>query len=158
MLTPWLTEATTRTRLEEFSDAAGLDLVALGTEADAESIKDTSVAQPLIVAASLLALDRLIDALGAVPHWAQATAGHSVGEFAAIAASEVVAAAEAIELVATRGRAMAEAAAQRPTSMAAVIGGQAEDVKQVLTGLELVAANLNGAGQVVAAGTSEAIE
>src|SRR5690625_3257230 len=98
MLTPWLEQDSAAGLLADFSAAADVDLRAMGTVADAETIKDTAVAQPLIVATSLLALDRLQQALGPLPTWAGAVAGHSVGEFAAVAAAGVLDPAEAIRL------------------------------------------------------------
>lgn len=157
MLTPWVQAEATADLLTEFSTTSNVDLQMLGDTADAETIKDTALAQPLIVAASLLALDRLSQALGPVPQWADAVAGHSVGEFAAVAAAGVLEPAEAVRLVAIRGRAMAEAAARRPTGMAAVVGGTPDEVSTALAGAGLVGANINGGGQVVAAGTTEAI-
>lgn len=158
MLTPWLEQDSAAGLLADFSAAADVDLRAMGTVADAETIKDTAVAQPLIVATSLLALDRLQQALGPLPTWAGAVAGHSVGEFAAVAAAGVLDPAEAIRLVAIRGRAMAAAAAEESTGMAAVMGGEPEQVLTALEALDLVGANINGAGQIVAAGSTGAIE
>lgn len=148
-LHPWLEDSASRTFLGEASERIGIDLVTHGTESDAETIRDTSVAQPLIVAASLLAWRALggrasLDAVG--------VAGHSVGEFAAAAAAGVLQENDALALVATRGRAMAEAAALTETGMAAVVGGTESDVLEKIAAHGLTAANRNGGGQIVAAG------
>ncbi|WP_277049403.1 ACP S-malonyltransferase [Ruania albidiflava] len=152
MLAPWLELDGTTDLLAELSDAAGLDLHTLGTTADAEAIKDTKVAQPLIVATSLVSLHALEARVGARSAWAQVSAGHSVGEFAAAAAAGVLSAKDALHLVGVRGRAMAEAAEAAPTGMSAVVGGAPEDVEAALAAHHLVGANVNGGGQVVAAG------
>ena len=158
MLAPWLETDSAAGLLADFSAAAEVDLQSLGTTAEAETIKDTAVAQPLIVAASLLTLDRLQQALGPLPQWAGAVAGHSVGEFAAVAAAGILNPVDAVRLVAVRGRAMAQAAAQQPTGMAAVMGGDQDQILALLQERELVGANINGGGQIVAAGTTEALE
>ncbi|UUT35349.1 ACP S-malonyltransferase [Microbacterium elymi] len=146
-LAPWLELDGARERLQEFSDHARVDLVAAGTEWDAERIRDTKVAQPLIVAASLLSYAALTaDARPA------GVAGHSVGELAALAAAGVVAPADALELVGTRGRAMAEAAAAAQTGMSAIVGGDEATVLAALQTHRLTPANYNGGGQIVAAG------
>ena len=124
-LSPWLDLPGVRERLEEFSAAAGVDLVAAGTVADADEIRDTSVAQPLIVAASLVSYDALTDAAGVRPG---GVAGHSVGEIAALVAAGVVTAEDGMRLVGLRGRAMAEAASREATGMAAVLGGDRDAV------------------------------
>ncbi|TDE90005.1 ACP S-malonyltransferase [Occultella glacieicola] len=161
MLAPWLeldgTTGSLSDELDGYADAVGLDLRALGTTADADTIKDTAVAQPLIVATSLLALSALQARVGDVNGWAIATAGHSVGEFAAVAAAGVLPATDALRLVAVRGSAMAHAAAAEPTGMSAVVGGDAGDVLDTLSAYDLVAANVNGGGQIVAAGALPAL-
>lgn len=148
-LSPWLERDGARERLEAFSDYAQVDLIAAGTEWDADRIRDTAVAQPLIVAASLLSYEALVDAAGSSP---AGVAGHSVGELAALAAAGVLDDAEALRLVGIRGRAMAEAAGAAQTGMSAVIGGVADDVLARLKTAGLTAANHNGGGQIVAAG------
>jgi [acyl-carrier-protein] S-malonyltransferase len=154
MLTPWLEEETFAAAIAEYSDASGLDLAALGTTADAETIRDTAIAQPLLVATALASARVLALPPGVV----RLVAGHSVGEFAAAALAGVLTDADAMRLVSVRGRAMAEAAsASEPTSMAAVLGGEAEDVVAALDRLSLTPANMNGAGQIVAAGAKAAI-
>jgi [acyl-carrier-protein] S-malonyltransferase len=163
MLDPWLTgpaaEAVDATgTVARWSELIGLDLARLGTTADAEEIKDTAVTQPLIVTTALLAYQQLVDAL---PEGALAdapTAGHSVGELAAAAVAGALSADAAVELAAVRGREMAAACAAEPTGMSAVLGGRAEQVLERLAELGLDPANRNGAGQVVAAGTTEALE
>jgi len=154
-LTPWVENPTFRERLVWLSAVSGLDLVHYGTEADADTIRDTAVAQPLLVASSLLA------ALELFPHPADAferigaVAGHSVGELAAAAGARVITAEQAMVLVRERGRAMAEAARTTPTSMTAVLGGDREEVLTALERHGLTPANDNGPGQIVAAGTVE---
>ncbi len=156
MLAPWLDRPEARGRLEAFSDAAGLDLVHLGTDADADAIADTAVTQPLLVASALLAWDQLRLEV-TVPDDAL-VAGHSVGELAAAAIAEVIDAEQAVALAAVRGREMAAACAVEPTTMAAVLGGDADAVLARLAELDLEPANRNGSGQVVAAGRTEAVD
>jgi [acyl-carrier-protein] S-malonyltransferase len=157
-LTPWLENPTFADRLTWLSAVSSMDLVHYGTEADADTIRDTAVAQPLLVASGMLAALELFphpaDAFGRIG----AVAGHSVGELAAAAGAGVMTAEQAMVLVRERGRAMAEAAAARPTSMTAVLGGDAEEVKAKLAEHGLTAANENGPGQIVAAGTVEQLE
>lgn len=158
MLSPWLDEVPgARALLERLSGAAQVDLVRLGTDADAEEIKDTAVAQRLIVAASLVSLAALTERVGPQGTWASVTAGHSVGEYAAAVVAGVLTDTDALALVATRGRAMAAAAAATPTGMSAVVGGDPDEVLAALSALDLVPANVNGGGQVVAAGSLEAL-
>lgn len=153
-LSPWLEIDGTRERLAEASEHAGVDLLAAGTEWDTDRIRDTSVAQPLIVAASLLSWSVLRDRAATA---ADGVAGHSVGEFAALAASGVLSEADALRLVGIRGRAMAEAAATVQTGMSAVVGGDEQTVLDRLDALGLTPANYNGGGQIVAAGELSAL-
>ncbi|MHB1064019.1 MAG: ACP S-malonyltransferase [Georgenia sp.] len=154
MLGPWLDVPGLADHLDRYAAATELDLVTLGTTADAEAIRDTRVAQPLLTAASLLSLR----ALDVDPVLVGVTAGHSVGELAATVVAGVLSEADALTLVRERGRAMADAAAVRPTGMSAVIGGDAADVAATLARHGLTAANVNGGGQVVAAGTREQLD
>ncbi|WP_371652562.1 MULTISPECIES: ACP S-malonyltransferase [unclassified Streptomyces] len=148
-LTPWLDLPGAADRLAAWSDAIGLDLVHYGTQADADAIRDTSVAQPLLVAAGLLSAAALGDiSPGAV-------AGHSVGEITATAYAGVLSEEAALGFVRTRGLGMARAAAITETGMSALLGGDPEVVFPHLEKLGITPANVNGAGQVVAAGTLE---
>ncbi|MFG2866755.1 ACP S-malonyltransferase [Streptomyces sp. NPDC048338] len=148
-LTPWLELPGAADRIAAWSDAIGLDLAHYGTKADADEIRDTAVAQPLLVAAGLLSAAALGDlAPGAV-------AGHSVGEITAAAFAGVLDDTAALRLVRTRGLAMAEAAAITETGMSALLGGDPEVTVPHLEKLGLTPANVNGAGQIVAAGTLE---
>lgn len=156
-LTPWLELEGVAARLHELGQACGLDLIAHGTESDAETIKDTAVAQPLIVAAGLVTAGALFPTEGELHSSGAVLAGHSVGELTATALAGVLTDAEAISLVATRGEAMAEASAATPTGMAAILGGDPDEVTATLHAQGLTPANVNGGGQIVAAGTLEQI-
>lgn len=157
-LAPWLEDPAFAARIEWLSAVAGLDLTHYGTEADAETIRDTAIAQPLLVASGLVAALSLfpqpVDAFTRVG----AVAGHSVGEITAAAGAGVITAEQAMVFVRERGRAMAAAAAATPTGMTAVLGGDFDQVQAVLDKHGLVPANVNGAGQVVAAGTLEQLD
>lgn len=155
-LTSWLELPGAAERVAAWSDVIGLDLAHYGTEADADAIRDTAVAQPLLVAAGILSASAL-GAIGGdfVPG---AVAGHSVGEFTAAAFAGVLDDTAALTLVRERGLAMAEAAAVTETGMAALLGGDPEVTVAHLEKLGLTPANVNGAGQIVAAGTVEQIE
>jgi [acyl-carrier-protein] S-malonyltransferase len=146
-LSPWLAVDGAREQLSQYSEWSEVDLIAAGTEWDADRIRDTHVAQPLIVAASLLSWNHLPgrERVGGV-------AGHSVGEFAAAAAAGVLSEQAALTLVGIRGRAMAQAAAAEKTGMSAVIGGDEASVLARLDELDLAPANYNGGGQLVVAG------
>jgi [acyl-carrier-protein] S-malonyltransferase len=135
-----------------------MDLVHYGTEADAETIRDTSIAQPLLVAAGLVSALELFPQPADAFHVVGAAAGHSVGEITAAAGSGVISAEQAMVLVRERGRAMAEASALKPTGMTAVLGGEPEEILAALETHGLTPANVNGAGQIVAAGTTDQLE
>ena len=157
-LSPWLEVIGVRDALGELSEAAGVDLIEHGTASDAETIRDTAIAQPLLVAAGIIAADCLSGGDGfAAGTQADLLAGHSVGEVTATALSGVLSDADAMRLVAVRSRAMAKAAAAEPTSMAAVVGGVREEVLAAIEQHGLAPANINSAAQVVAAGAQEAI-
>lgn len=166
-LTPWLELPGASDRIAAWSDAIGLDLAHYGTKADADEIRDTSVAQPLLVAAGLLsasALNQEVARRASVEGGGGrragevapgAVAGHSVGEITAAAFAGVLDDTAALRLVRTRGLAMAEAAAVTETGMSALLGGDPEVSVAHLEKLGLTPANVNGAGQIVAAGTME---
>jgi [acyl-carrier-protein] S-malonyltransferase len=156
-LTPWLEVDGVRDQLVRLSEATGIDLVAHGTTSDAETIKDTAIAQPLIVGAGLISLPPLLGDATTM-NGVGLVAGHSVGEITASAAAGVLDAGDAVVFVRERGRAMATASAATPTGMAAVLGGDPDDVLATLERHGLTPANVNGAGQTVAAGTLEQLE
>ena len=146
MFNSWIQDPVFKALIISWSYAIGLDLLHLGTTADAEEIKDTANAQPLIVAASLLGAH----ALGIKDF--DATSGHSVGELAAAALSGAISESDALILVRARGLEMAKTAATSPSGMSAILGGDRTEVLDAISALKLVAANDNGAGQIVAAG------
>ncbi|WP_205855976.1 ACP S-malonyltransferase, partial [Phytoactinopolyspora endophytica] len=157
-LAPWLELPAFANRIEWLSAVAGMDLAHYGTKADAEAIRDTAVAQPLLVASGLLSALELFpqpaDAFTSVA----AVAGHSVGEITAAAGARVITAEQAMVFVRERGRCMADASSATPTGMTAILGGDPDDVLKGIDALGLTPANINGAGQVVAAGTYEQLD
>ncbi len=153
-LVPWLADPAFADRLNWLSAVSGLDLEHYGTEADEDTIRDTAVAQPLLVAAGLATSAALFDSPEAFRE-VGVVAGHSVGEITAAALVGVLSAEQALVFVRERGKGMAEASAVRPTSMAAVIGGKEDEVLAAIEAAGLTPANHNGSGQIVAAGTVE---
>ena len=153
-LSPWLELDGVADDLAAYSDAAEVDLIQHGTVSDADTIRDTRIAQPLIVAGSLIAEKALRERAGRAP---DGIAGHSVGEFAAVVGAGVIDPSTAMRLVGIRGRAMADAAAKTPTGMSAVLGGDEDAVLALLSDLDLTPANYNGGGQIVAAGALPAL-
>jgi len=156
MLASWLELPGAADRISTWSQASGLDLARLGTTATAEEITDTSVTQPLVVAATLLAAEELTKR-GLLAGRDFIAAGHSVGEIAAYAIAGVISSDDAVALAATRGAEMAKACATEPTGMSAVLGGEEAEVLSRLEELDLVPANRNATGQIVAAGSLAAL-
>jgi [acyl-carrier-protein] S-malonyltransferase len=172
-LSPWLDLPGFADRLAAWSELAGCDLIRYGSTAGQDEITDTAVAQPLLVAAALAAAEALANVIGPDAHdgsgppsrdltrigrEADIAAGHSVGELAAGAIAGVISADDAMRLVGVRGRAMAKAAVAEATGMTAVLGGVQEEVLATLEAHGLTPANVNGAGQIVAAGTMAQLE
>jgi [acyl-carrier-protein] S-malonyltransferase len=153
MLAPWLDVETVAERLRWAGAITGLDLIELGTTGDDEAVRDTANAQPLLVALAL-ATASAITSDEAGP---SVVAGHSVGEFGAAALAGVLTPEVALVLVRERGALMAAASRETPTGMSAVLGGDSDDVLATLQRLNLTAANVNGAGQIVAAGRMDAL-
>lgn len=163
-LAPWLDLPGAEARLRWWSALAGIDLVHLGTKADAEEIKDTARTQPLLVAAALLAAEHLPGGSpaerqrsGGLPD-VTVTVGHSVGELGAAALAGVLTPETAITLAGVRGREMAAACALEPTGMAAILGGDPDELLAALDSYGLHLANQNGAGQLVVAGAIDRLE
>jgi [acyl-carrier-protein] S-malonyltransferase len=157
MLADWLNLPGAGDQIDRWSQITGLDLVRLGTTANAEEITDTAITQPLVVATTLLAHAALADR--GLPALADTVvAGHSVGEIAAYAIAGVISGDDAVKLAAVRGAEMAKACAAEATGMSAVLGGDEHDVLARLDALDLIPANRNAVGQIVAAGTLTALE
>ena len=154
-LTPWLAEPQYLDHLAALSESAGVDLVAHGTTSDADTIRDTAIAQPLIVAAGILTFAALT--AGGRRNGISGIAGHSVGEITAAAGAGVLTDADAMEFVRERGDAMARAAAEKHTGMSAVIGADETELRNQLDALGLFVAHVNSSGQIVAAGAVEAL-
>jgi [acyl-carrier-protein] S-malonyltransferase len=153
-LASWLELPQFARAIAEASEILKLDLKRLGTEAEAEEIKDTKIAQPLIVAAGIASYELIKEK---TTNTLFGFAGHSVGEVTAAALSGILERDQALEFVKLRGEQMALAAALKPSSMAAIIGGDSEAVLEGLLAQGLTAANFNGPGQIVAAGSAELI-
>lgn len=154
-LSPWLELPGVEAKLATLSAVAGIDLLAHGTTSDAETIKDTAVAQPLIVVAGLIAAEALLGS--SLDNHSVVVAGHSVGEITAAALTGVLSTTDAMTFVRERANAMAKAAAATPTGMAAVVGGDPAEVLAAIAAAGLTAANMNSKAQTVAAGTLEQI-
>src|SRR5215467_4681793 len=155
-LAPWLELPGFADRLQAWSDLAGCDLIRCGTTADADEIRDTAVAQPLLVAAAIAAaIDQVVTGAHPVSRQSVGVAGHSVGELAAGALAGVITPEDAIRLVRVRAAGMAAAAAAEQTGMTAVLGGDEAAVLAAIDAHGLTPANVNGSGQIVAAGTVE---
>lgn len=157
-LTPWLDVPGVRERLEWLSVVSGIDLVKHGTESDADTIRDTAIAQPLIVGSGLVTLLSLFPHPSTAYSSIGAGAGHSVGEITAAVGAGVLTAEQAMIFVRERGKAMADAAARTATGMSAVLGGDADEIVARCEEIGLTPANMNGAGQIVVAGTESQLQ
>jgi [acyl-carrier-protein] S-malonyltransferase len=157
-LSPWLELPGFADRLQAWSELAACDLIRCGTTADAEEIRDTAVAQPLLVAAAIAATDQVVTGAHPVSRQSVGVAGHSVGELAAGALAEVITPEDAMRLVRVRAQGMAAAAAAEQTGMTAVLGGDEQAVLAAIEAHGLTPANVNGSGQIVAAGTMAQLE
>jgi [acyl-carrier-protein] S-malonyltransferase len=157
-LAPWLELPGFADRLGAWSELAGCDLIRCGTTADADEIRDTAVAQPLLVAAAIAAIDQVVTGAHPVSQQSVGVAGHSVGELAAGALAGVITPEDAMRLVRVRARGMAAAAAAEKTGMTAILGGDEDEVLAAIEAHGLTPANINGAGQIVAAGTITLLE
>jgi len=155
---PWLELEAFRSTIEQLAEASGVDLITHGTVSDADTIRDTAIAQPLIVSAGIASATALLNGVSAADAGIFGVAGHSVGEVTAAAISGVLSNSDAMKFVTRRGNEMAAAAAIETTSMAAVVGGDEAVVLEKLAQLGLEPANFNGGGQIVAAGSAAAIE
>ena len=155
-LEPWLAEPGFKEHLQQLSDTVGIDLVAHGTTSDADVIRDTAVAQPLIVAAGLITAAALL--ADGRREKISGVAGHSVGEVTAAAVAGILTETDAVAFVRERGQSMASAAAITQTGMSAVIGGDEAELLETLSELGLSPANFNGGGQIVVAGALDALE
>lgn len=156
-LTPWLELPAFKDSILAMQDASGIDLIAHGTVSDADTIRDTAIAQPLIVGAGVATFSALFDGNSAAQSAVAGVSGHSVGEITAAVVAGVFDPTTGIKFVAERGQAMAKAAALEITSMAAILGGEQAEIEAKLAELELEPANYNGSGQIVAAGSAAAI-
>lgn len=160
MLSDWIADEQSRGLLESYGQASGTDLITHGTASDAQTIRDTAVAQPLIVASSLIAAHRLGFDAEQLSSFGQnvLVSGHSVGEIPAAALAGVVSEEDALRLIGVRASAMAKAAAAAPSGMSAVVGGVETEVYEAIEAAGLTAANINAPGQIVAAGGSEQLQ
>ncbi|AOY55984.1 ACP S-malonyltransferase [Candidatus Rhodoluna planktonica] len=156
-LAPWLELTSFREAIESMQEVSGIDLIAHGTVSDADTIRDTAIAQPLIVAAGIATMAALMDGKDLHDSKVSGIAGHSVGEITAAVGAGIFDAATGIKFVRERGEAMARAAALESTSMAAILGGELQAIEDRLSELELEPANYNGPGQIVAAGATAQI-
>jgi [acyl-carrier-protein] S-malonyltransferase len=153
-LTPWLDDSTSRALVENWSRLIDLDLIKLGTQGGADEIRETSHAQPLLVAAGLISS---MQTFAGQEITFDFFAGHSVGEITAACLAQSFDADAAMTLVNVRGRAMSAAASGSNTGMSAVLGGERDVVVAALVALGLTPANENGGGQIVAAGDLQAL-
>lgn len=158
-LQPWLEDTQAREWLGSVGDKIGVDLVSHGTTSDADTIRRTEIAQPLIVAAGIIAWNHLRERLVLREEPMKFSfAGHSVGEITAAYASGVFDADTAVRFVSERAQAMQACADNAETGMSAVLGGDPDEVIAHLKNHNLSPANFNGGGQIVAAGSLDDLQ
>lgn len=159
MMAPYGDVAVIRETFAEASDALGEDLWAMVCEGPAERLALTVNTQPLMLTAGVAAYRAWLAAGGARP---ALVAGHSLGEYAALVAAEVLSFADAVPLVRFRAQAMQEAVPAGEGAMAALLGLEVEAVREACQeaaqGEVVEAANLNAPGQIVIAGAKAAVE
>jgi [acyl-carrier-protein] S-malonyltransferase len=157
MLAPWVTDSQTKDLVQSWSKLVSVDLLKLGQFGTADEIKSTDIAQLLIFVTSILSsldLDLRNEKDSSIIY-----AGHSVGEFAAYSLAGAFEVDQALRLVAKRGQAMLAATKVfSKTGMSAVLGGNKEEVVSYLSEFDLIPANINSNGQIIAAGTLENLD
>jgi [acyl-carrier-protein] S-malonyltransferase len=149
MYSPWITDQTNNEIVKKYSDLIDLDLFHYGTVASQPEITATNIAQPLLTALAFMSFNRLnIKSNENIIY-----SGHSVGEFSAACLAGFYSDETAMKLVSVRGKAMAEAAASNSaTGMSAVLGGDKAEIIKHIEQFDLVPANVNSSGQIVASG------
>ena len=157
MLAPWVVDSKTKDLVQSWSKLVSVDLLKLGQFGTADEIKSTDIAQLLIFVTSILSsldLDLRNEKDSSIIY-----AGHSVGEFAAYSLAGAFEVDQALRLVAKRGQAMLAATKVfSKTGMSAVLGGNKEEVVSYLSEFDLIPANINSNGQIIAAGTLENLD
>jgi [acyl-carrier-protein] S-malonyltransferase len=145
----WITDEATKKIVKKYSELIDLDLVHYGTVASQSEITATNIAQPLLTALAFMTFGKLkIESNESIIY-----SGHSVGEFSAACLAGFYSKKTAMKLVSVRGKAMAEAAASNSaTGMSAVLGGDKAEVIKHIEQFDLVPANVNSNGQIVASG------
>ncbi len=155
-LKEWLNVEGVSDHFARLSQAVDIDLIHYGTEADEETIRDTAIAQPLIVAAGIVT-GQLFKEQANLDDSEIVYAGHSVGEITAAALSGVLSEDNAMKFIKVRAQGMAQAATNHESGMSAVVGGKEDEVREAIAAAGLTPANINGASQIVAAGSLESL-
>lgn len=149
MYSSWITDAANKELIANYSELIDLDLLNYGTSASQAEITATNIAQPLLTALTFMSFGKLEVNLNTNIIYS----GHSVGEFSAASLAGFYSDETAMKLVNVRGKAMAEAAASNnATGMSAVLGGDKAEVIKHIEQFDLVPANVNSNGQIVASG------
>ena len=157
MLSPWVTDSKDKELVDSWSSLISVDLLKLGQSGNSEEIKSTDNAQLLIFITSILSSLNLD--LKNAKDQSIIFAGHSVGEFAAYSIAGTFEVDQALKIVARRGQSMLAATnAFSKTGMSAVLGGNNDEVISYLREFNLIPANINSNGQIIAAGTLENLD